>query len=146
MARVAGFSPFDTDCRGVGCLFADRAVIPFPRNVLGWADNISGHAVIFGSGPGRLSAAPLWHGARGHSWRDGGEQFGPDVLVLGASVFIPELLCSIAREDRSAYKFGAITLAIILLIPSTGPAWQLAFHQFIEVSIGIGVALVMALI
>ena len=72
--------------------------------------------------------------------------FGPDVLAFGGSVFALGVLCSIAHASRSAYKFGAITLAIVLLIPWTGPAWRLAFHRFAEVSIGIGVALVMALI
>ena len=72
--------------------------------------------------------------------------FGPDVFVFGVSVFILGLLCSIARADRGAYRFGGITLAIMLLIPwRTGPPWRIAFHRFAEVSIGIGVALIMAL-
>jgi uncharacterized membrane protein YgaE (UPF0421/DUF939 family) len=72
--------------------------------------------------------------------------FGPDVLVFGGSVFVLGLLCSIARADRSAYRFGGITLAIVLLIPWTGPAWRIAFHRFAEVSIGIGVALLLAVL
>ena len=35
-------------------------------------------------------------------------------------------------------------MAIVLLVPRTGPAWQIAFHRFAEVSIGIGVALILA--
>jgi len=31
-----------------------------------------------------------------------------------------------------------------MLIPRTGPAWPIAFHRFAEVSIGIGVALILA--
>jgi uncharacterized membrane protein YgaE (UPF0421/DUF939 family) len=70
--------------------------------------------------------------------------FGPNVLVFGACVFILGLVCAVARSDRSAYRFGGVTLAIVLLVPRAGPAWRVAFHRFAEVSIGIGVALLLA--
>jgi uncharacterized membrane protein YccC len=71
--------------------------------------------------------------------------FGPHVLVFGTCVFILGLLCAVVRSDQSAYRFGAVTLAIVLLVPRTGtPAWQIAFNRFAEVSIGIGVALILA--
>jgi len=73
-------------------------------------------------------------------------QFGPHVLVFGACVFILGLLCALARSDQSAYRFGGVTLAIVLLVPRTGPAWQTAFHRFAEVSIGIGVALILTVV
>jgi uncharacterized membrane protein YccC len=72
--------------------------------------------------------------------------FGPHILVLGTSVFFLGLLCALARADRSAYRFGGITLAIVLLIPRAGPAWETALHRFAEVSIGIGVALLLTVI
>jgi hypothetical protein len=31
----------------------------------------------------------------------------------------------------------------VMLVPRSGPAWQVAFHRFAEVSIGIGVALIL---
>ena len=70
--------------------------------------------------------------------------FGPHVLVFGICVFTLGLLCAVARSDRSAYRFGGVTLAIVLLVPRTGPAWQIAFHRFAGVSIGIGAALMLA--
>ncbi len=70
--------------------------------------------------------------------------FGPHVLVFGSCVFILGLLCAVAHSDRSAYRFGGVTLAIVLLVPRTGPAWQIAFHRFAEVSIGLAVALILA--
>jgi uncharacterized membrane protein YgaE (UPF0421/DUF939 family) len=70
--------------------------------------------------------------------------FGPHMLVFGTSVFILGLLCALARSDQSAYRMAGVTLAIVLLVPRTGPAWQTAFHRFAEVSIGIGVALMLA--
>jgi uncharacterized membrane protein YgaE (UPF0421/DUF939 family) len=72
--------------------------------------------------------------------------FGPHLLVFGTSVFILGPLCTLAHVDRNGYRFGGITLAIVLLVPRTGPAWQIAFHRFAEVSIGIGVALLSAII
>jgi uncharacterized membrane protein YgaE (UPF0421/DUF939 family) len=71
-------------------------------------------------------------------------QFGPHVLVFGTCVFILGLLCAVAHSDRSAYRFGGVTLAIVLLVPRTGPAWRIAFHRFAEVAIGIGAALILA--
>jgi uncharacterized membrane protein YgaE (UPF0421/DUF939 family) len=67
--------------------------------------------------------------------------FGPNMVVLGISVFLLGLVCAVLRVDRSAYRFGGITLALVLLIPRTSPAWTIAFHRFAEVSVGIGVAL-----
>ena len=70
--------------------------------------------------------------------------FGPHVLVFGICVFLLGLVCAAMHVDRSAYRFGGITLAIVLLIPRNDPPWQIAFHRFAEVSIGIAVALVFA--
>ena len=72
--------------------------------------------------------------------------FGAHLLVFGASVLILGLLCPIVDADRNAYRFGGITLATVLLIPRTGTGGQIAFHRFAEVSIGIGVALVLAML
>jgi len=66
--------------------------------------------------------------------------FGPHLLAFGAGIFILGLICAVVHSDRSAYRFGGVTLAIVLLIPRTGPAWRTAVHRFAEVSIGIGLA------
>ncbi len=70
----------------------------------------------------------------------------PRMLVFGTSVFILGLLCAVAHVDRSAYRFAGVTLAIVLLVPRTGPAWQIALHRFAEVSIGIAVALLLTVV
>ena len=70
--------------------------------------------------------------------------FGTRIPIFGASLFLAGLLCALARLDRSAYRFAGVTLAIVMLIPRPGPTWQLAFHRFAEVSIGIAVALLLA--
>ncbi|MFZ0773336.1 MAG: FUSC family protein [Candidatus Sulfotelmatobacter sp.] len=70
--------------------------------------------------------------------------FGPHALVFGICIFLLGLLFAVVRSDQSAYRFGGIALAIVLLVPRTAPAWQMAFHRFAEVSIGIAMALIFA--
>jgi uncharacterized membrane protein YgaE (UPF0421/DUF939 family) len=72
--------------------------------------------------------------------------FGPHALVFGASMFVLGLLRALVHSDLTAYRFGGVTLAIVLLVPRTTPAWQVAFHRFAAVSIGIGVALILAMV
>jgi uncharacterized membrane protein YgaE (UPF0421/DUF939 family) len=70
--------------------------------------------------------------------------FGSHLIVFGICVFILGLLSAVVRSDRSAFRFGSVTLAIVLLVPRTGSPWQIAFNRLAEVSIGIGVALILA--
>ena len=72
--------------------------------------------------------------------------FGSYMLVFALSVFLLGVFCAGVRADRSAYRFGGVTLAIVLLVPRTEPAWRVAFHRFAEVSLGIAVALVMTIV
>jgi uncharacterized membrane protein YccC len=72
--------------------------------------------------------------------------FGPHALVFGICVFLLGLLCALIRSGPAAYRFGGVTLAIVILIPRSSPAWVAAFHRFAEVSIGIGVALLLAVV
>ncbi len=70
--------------------------------------------------------------------------FHSDLLVFAICIFLLGLICAAVRVDRPAYRFGGVTLAIVLLVPRQAPAWQIAFHRFAEVSIGIAVALLLA--
>jgi uncharacterized membrane protein YgaE (UPF0421/DUF939 family) len=69
--------------------------------------------------------------------------FPSSALVYAAAIFLCGLLCAVLRL-RGAYRFAAITLSIILLIAHQRPAWIVASHRFVEVSIGIAVALALA--
>lgn len=64
-------------------------------------------------------------------------------LVYAAAIFLCGVLCAFLRL-RGAYRFAAITLSIILLIAHTRPAWIVASHRFVEVSVGIAVALALS--
>ena len=73
-------------------------------------------------------------------------QIGASLLAFGAGVFILGLLCALLGSDQTAYRFGGVTLAIVLLVPRTNSAWHMAFHRFAEVAIGIAVALVLTVL
>ena len=72
--------------------------------------------------------------------------FRPNLVVFAAGVFILGLLCALVRLDRSAYRFAGLTVAIVLLVPRTGTAWQIAAHRCAEVFIGIAVALILTVV
>ena len=69
--------------------------------------------------------------------------FGPHLLIYCASILLLGLFCAAVQSDRSAYRFGGVTLSIVLLLPRAEPPQLVAFHRFAEVSIGIAVALIM---
>lgn len=61
-------------------------------------------------------------------------QFGLGILVLG-------LICGLLRLTVSAYRFAGVTYAIIILMNHSEIAWRIGMHRFIEVALGIVVAL-----
>jgi uncharacterized membrane protein YgaE (UPF0421/DUF939 family) len=72
--------------------------------------------------------------------------FPGNMLVFGTSVFILGLLTAATNANRSAYRFAGVTLSIVLLVPRIGPAWHIALDRFAEVSIGLGVALMLSML
>ncbi len=66
-------------------------------------------------------------------------------LVYGAGIFLCGILSTLARHGGS-YRFAAITLSIVFLIAHTRPPWVVATHRFIEVSLGIAVALLVTIV
>src|SRR5215467_5724515 len=47
--------------------------------------------------------------------------FGPHPLAFGAGVFVLGLIRVVTRSDLTVYRFGGVALAIVLLVPRTGP-------------------------
>ena len=72
--------------------------------------------------------------------------FTGNLLLFAAAVFVLGLVCAAFRMEKSAYRYASVTLAIIVLIPRSNAAWIVALHRFVEVSVGILVALVLAAI
>ena len=69
--------------------------------------------------------------------------FPGSALVYAAAIFLCGLLCALLRL-RGAYRFALITLTIVLLIAHQSPPWIVAWHRFLEVSVGIAAALALA--
>jgi uncharacterized membrane protein YgaE (UPF0421/DUF939 family) len=68
--------------------------------------------------------------------------FGANLIAFMLAIFFIGLVSFAFRLEKTAYRYASVTLAIIVLIPRTNPAWIVALHRFIEVSVGIIVALV----
>ena len=81
-------------------------------------------------GPGRVSRS-----SRGKLFRS------TNLAAFMLAIFFIGLLSFGFRLEKTAYRYASVTLAIIVLIPRTNPAWIIALHRFIEVSVGIIVAL-----
>jgi uncharacterized membrane protein YgaE (UPF0421/DUF939 family) len=71
--------------------------------------------------------------------------FPSTVLVYAVAIFVCGALCVLLRLN-GAYRFAAITLSIVLLIPHQRGPWIVAAHRFVEVSVGIAVGLALALL
>ena len=71
--------------------------------------------------------------------------FSPSWWIYGLGIFVCGILSAVLRL-ASAYRFAAITLSIVLLIAHSRPPWVVAVHRFVEVSLGIAVALAVTLV
>jgi uncharacterized membrane protein YgaE (UPF0421/DUF939 family) len=66
--------------------------------------------------------------------------FGQSLVAFGVAIFLLVLMSLASRLDKPGYQYASVTLAIVVLIPRAEPAWLIAVHRFIEVSLGILVA------
>ena len=67
--------------------------------------------------------------------------FRANLVAFAIAIFLVGLLSIAFRLQKTAYHYASITLTIIVLIPRLGAPWSIALHRFIEVSVGIIVAL-----
>jgi uncharacterized membrane protein YccC len=67
--------------------------------------------------------------------------FGANLIAFFVAIVLIGLLSYGFRLEKTAYRYAGVTLAIIILIPRSNPAWIIALHRFSEVSVGIIVAL-----
>jgi uncharacterized membrane protein YccC len=61
-------------------------------------------------------------------------------IIYGLGIFVCGILSAFLRIG-TAYRFAAITMTIVLLVTHSTRPWIVATHRFIEVSLGIAVAL-----
>jgi len=67
--------------------------------------------------------------------------FGANLVAFALAIILIGLLSIAFRLEKTAYRYASITLTIIVLIPRSAAPWMIALHRFIEVSVGIIVAL-----
>ena len=67
--------------------------------------------------------------------------FRSNLVTYAVAIFLVGLLSFAFRLEKTAYRYASITLTIIVLIPRSEAPWAIAVHRFIEVSVGIIVAL-----
>jgi uncharacterized membrane protein YgaE (UPF0421/DUF939 family) len=70
----------------------------------------------------------------------------PGVIVFGVVIFALGLICVVLRLDYTAYRFASVTFAMVFLVARGYAPWLIAVHRFVEVSIGITVALALTAI
>jgi uncharacterized membrane protein YgaE (UPF0421/DUF939 family) len=66
---------------------------------------------------------------------------GANLIAFALAIVFTGVLSIAFRLEKTAYRYASITLAIVVLIPRSNPPWYVALHRFIEVSVGIIVAL-----
>jgi len=71
--------------------------------------------------------------------------FSPSVLVYGLGILLCGVLAWLLRVG-GAYRFAGITLSIVLLIPHASAPWIVGWHRFLQVSLGIAVALAVTMV
>ena len=143
---MAGFAALGANRSGSPGFVVGGAAIPASASVLGADHDLGDYAVLTGRGARGFVAAFCGNCFGRGGWGDSGDLFRTCALVFACSVLFLGLICGLLRSDQASYRFGGITLAIVMLVPRAGPAWQIALHRFAEVSIGIGVALALTVV
>jgi uncharacterized membrane protein YgaE (UPF0421/DUF939 family) len=72
-----------------------------------------------------------------------GSYFSPGVGWFAVGMIVLGILCPVLGLDNAAYRFAGITLTIVMLVSRTKPAWVIAIHRFVEVSVGIAMGLIL---
>jgi uncharacterized membrane protein YgaE (UPF0421/DUF939 family) len=67
--------------------------------------------------------------------------FGPNLIAFAVAIFVLGIVSLVLRLERVGFSYAGITLAIIVLIPRAATPWIAAADRFMEVSLGILVAL-----
>lgn len=71
---------------------------------------------------------------------------GQNVIAFGVGLLVLGVICAGLRIERNAYRYAGITLAMVMLVTRTQPAWIIGIHRFIEIPLGIAVGLILTAI
>jgi uncharacterized membrane protein YgaE (UPF0421/DUF939 family) len=69
--------------------------------------------------------------------------WGSHLLWFGVAATLTVLLCELLGLGQS-YRLACVTVAIIMLINSTTSPWNAALNRFLEVALGIVIALILS--
>jgi uncharacterized membrane protein YgaE (UPF0421/DUF939 family) len=72
--------------------------------------------------------------------------FGPSPMAFGAGVCTLGVICLLLHLGRAASALASVTLALVVLVGRAESGLALAIHRFVEVSLGIVVALTLTLL
>jgi uncharacterized membrane protein YgaE (UPF0421/DUF939 family) len=68
---------------------------------------------------------------------------GSHLWAFGLAAVVIVLLCASLGLDQS-YRLACVTMAIVMLTHSSGSPWEISLYRFLEVALGIVVALVIS--
>jgi uncharacterized membrane protein YccC len=117
-------------CRLPEAYWAAVTAIVVMQSTLGAAWTVSKQRFV-GTALGAAMGAPLTAYA------------AQNVAAFAAGVFVLGLICALARIGRNAFRYAGITLAIVMLVARVEPAWMIAMHRFLEISVGIAAGLLL---
>ena len=69
--------------------------------------------------------------------------FGPSPMAFAAGVGMLGVICLLLHLGRAASALASVTLALVVLVGRAESGLALAIHRFVEVSLGIVVALML---
>lgn len=72
--------------------------------------------------------------------------FGQNVYIYAAGVFLLGLVTAAAHLDRSAFRFAGVALTVVMLIPRDESPRLVAWHRFSEIAVGIVIGLLTVLV
>lgn len=69
-----------------------------------------------------------------------------NLINYGLAIAVLGLVCSTAKLHTSAFRFGAIALTVVVTTPNHAEVWMTAATRFVDVAVGIVVALLVLLV
>ena len=69
-----------------------------------------------------------------------------NLINYGLAIAVLGLVCSTAKLHTSAFRFGAIALTVVVTAPNHSEVWMTAATRFVDVAVGIVVALIVLLV
>jgi uncharacterized membrane protein YccC len=116
-------------------------LVQMPRGLLGRDRDLGCNAIYSRRDAGAVDRADCATAVGASVGALEANYFRSNLIAYAVAIFLVGLLSIAFRLEKTAYRYTSITLTIIVLIPRSEAPWATALHRFIEVSVGIIVAL-----